>query len=623
MNSTNSPSFPDQEAKSDVKLRRPQAKKGGTRGPVIPIAQTRVSRSTERQNSKSTKARIIEVLKARTQPLQKNTVDNFGDVFQADEPTRVRNFDEPTRVIDQDIYARSIGDDQQTAELTKVVDAGLYSGIAKKDFEETTKVYDAPVTKTSQGPIVDKMEDGKTPTWSINTSGHSAQQTAISSLPLFPQDEISVHVEYSLEDFLQKEQLEKDDAYILYEFLQQDLNNKDLWDFILRVAPKTADALILKHNLNLLSPALIQALLVVGSAEKQVRTEEGKVETLYIATVGQLGQGSTGVVSHAFYAHPNNWQMHKCLLKTPLKPHGGSGAAFHDEVEMARHIQKLVQRNKTDSRAKHILSPTYVGDDFIVMRPITNRRDQHESLLDLFENKNTHPSTIARLLAEAMEGNSFLSEHGVINVDFKPGNVLVNKKLQAMLIDWGGLVDKKVFHEQGGYIAGDQERRNAYPVTRGHYSKYLKKAAKLEEEGGGIPFTPAYNSSHLIAMELDGRMPAGSTHKFLLARTLDRYLQGKYGRSEPAEDTSNSGNIKFRDMNELDKLFADPWLADGKNLSPADLDLYKLYRLLHTAHFHPYLFKEGDPANGVDESYISNPDIVKELRRIAAHHQPS
>ncbi len=621
MNSTNSPSFPDQEAKSDVKLRRPQAKKGGTRGPVIPTAQTRASRSTERQNPKSTKARIIEVLKARTQPLPR-TVDNFGDVFRADEPTRVHNSGERTQITDQGIYTRVIKAEQQNAELTRVVDASLYSGIAKKDFEETTKVYDTPVTKTSQGPIVDEIEAGKTPTWSINTSGHSAQQTAISSLPLFPQDEIPVHVEYSLEDFLQKEQLNKDDAYILYEFLQQDINNKDLWDFILRVAPKTADALILKHNLNLLSPALLQALLVVGSTEKQVRTEEGTVETLYIATVGQLGQGSVGIVSHAFYAHPNDWRLHKCLLKTPLKPHSGSGAAFHDEVEMAGYIQKLIQRNKTDLRAKHVLSPTYVGDDFIVMRPITNRRDQHESLLDLFENKNTHPSTIARLLAEAMEGNNFLSEHGVVNVDFKPGNVLVNKKLQAMLIDWGGLVDKKAFHERGGYIAGDQERRNAYPVTRGHYSKYLKKAAKLEE-GGGILYTPDYNSSHLIAMELDGRIPTGSTHKFLLARTLNRYLQGKYGDPKSAEDTSNPENIKFRDMNELDKLFADPWLADGKNLSPADLDLYKLYRLLHTAHFHPYLFKEGDPANGVDESYISNPDIVKELRRIAAHHQPS
>lgn len=427
--------------------------------------------------------------------------------------------------------------------------------------------------------------------------------------PDLANEEVPVYEEITLESFLQKNRLEGNDAFLLYEFFKDDLDNVEIWAFIEKVAPKPADALLLKNNLEYLSPQFIHSLLVTGSSREHFMDERGYRNSIFTIKGAQLSKGGLGMVSNVLYAFEDDLQLRPALAKTALDSPDAQGA-LQDEVEMARKIKHLLDRNSEDPRTKRILKPIFVGQNFLIMPEIRNPRGEILGL-DRLANWPEHSVQYwAYMMHGAMEGNNFLAEHGIVNNDFKPGNILDGPE-GGVLIDWGGFFDKKVIAEGKGEILGSTEHGSMYPLVQNALLPLLTEE-EWEKNRGNIPNTPKYMSVHLMSMELADQMPAGATHKFSLYRIIESYLIQRHPELDPTKKLGS----KFAKLKEMDKLYTDPLQLGEVQLDEAELLLYELYLKLQKAHFHPYRFKEDNIKNGIDPEYISNGEIIARLEEI-------
>jgi hypothetical protein len=283
--------------------------------------------------------------KGRTSPITLEDQIKFPDLPDQQPVVQKDSASSVTKIIDASIYKTlaeaDIADAEERAGAkTKILDTGLYEAVARADHLNQPKSPKQYVLDSELRSLTDFRKDIK-----------NAALTAISPRPQFSEDDIPVYLKYTLGEFVQKSTLEKDDAYVLSEFLQKDPKNPDIWAFINRVAPKLPDAQILKSNLDLLTPDLIQALLVVGSTEKVVLNHDtGKAESVYIVAGATLGSGTVGLVSEVFYALANQWKLKPCLFKVANDSENkGVLPAFKDEIKIAKRYLEKQSRisNKT------------------------------------------------------------------------------------------------------------------------------------------------------------------------------------------------------------------------------------------------------------------------------------
>ena len=536
--------------------------------------------------------------------------------------------DEPTRVS-EDIYK-----DQAKIEATSNLEHDVPTRVAGEINQKiTTEVFRNPEndlpTKVVNEDIA-RIPDVKAAIREIHEAPTRAlypelakevqkatAELASSPTPQFPEDDITVTIEMPLNVFLEKNKLEGDDAYLLHEFLKKDSTNVELWDFIVRISPKPVDALILKRSLDLLSPELIHALLVVGSKrERFIDEKTGKSQNIFVIKGAKFADGGISTVSDAYYAFEDNLHLTPCLYKTAFglevaveEFHAEKQAAFKDELAISRYAKKIIEENSADSRTSHILSPIYVGTDYILMPKVTNRRGEVCSLSQIGGNKFSKVQDWAKVMAGAVEGNNFLSEHGIINADFKSSNILEGEDGEGVVIDLGSFLNQKITWLEGkGNIVGSSKDSTMYPLIDNEV-RALQDDKAWESNRGNIPKTATHVSVHLMSMELDNKIPAGSTHKFLLSRCIQLYFERKYSEVKPS--------YKFSKLSELEKLNTPLLDLHNTELPPGEKLLYELYSKLHQAHFHPSRFKDRDPNKGLDPEYISSNDIVKRLKEIA------
>jgi hypothetical protein len=414
--------------------------------------------------------------------------------------------------------------------------------------------------------------------------------------------------EITLEAFLTKEKLDEADAYVLYELFKNDRKNPDIWAFIERIAPKPADFELFKHNINLLSPQFIHALLAVGSYRQHYFDEKRQYQNSIFLLMGtQLNKGGLGQVSSTLYAFEHDLKLKPALVKTSLEAPEAQ-AVFQDEIVVARQIKHLLENNAEDPRTAHILPPIHVGENFILMPKVSNQEGQVLSLNELKKYENKDVRHWAGIMKGAMEGNTFLAENGFINHDFKPANILEGKQ-GGVLIDWGGIFNKKAMMAEGKVeVLGHIEQGSMYPLVQNAVLS-LNSEEGWEKNKGNIPNTPGYFSVHLMSMELLDQMPAGTTHKFQLYRIIDRYFQERYPQLR--------NGSRFQKMGEIDKLYAEPLELGDLQLNQGEQLLYELYLKLHQAHFHPYRFEGDNIKNGIDPKFISNGEIIARLEEIA------
>lgn len=420
-------------------------------------------------------------------------------------------------------------------------------------------------------------------------------------------DDIYEEQDLKLENFLTKEKLEGADAYLLFDFLKSNPANLKLWEFIEKIAPKPIDFVLFKENLRLLSPLFIHSLLVNGSFEETYIDEvDHQEKSVYLVSLSKLAQGGIGLITNALYCEEGNLQLEPMLVKTALENQDAQDV-FPDELHIAKRVKVAIDRNPQDERTKRLLRPAFVGRNFLVMPIVKDKTGQSIPLNKL---PPTHPDATplwAKQMVGAVKANSFLTEQGIINADFKASNILMTEN-GGVVIDPGSLLEKNQLKSGKAEIWADPKTATVYPFLN-NATASRHTIEEWEANNGNVPRTPSHLSLHLLALEMQDQIPSGTVHKYTLGRIIERYFANRFGflRSLPDQNT----------MNELDKLYQDPIHLDPANLNGADQLLYNLYLKLQKAHFHPYHFKDDNVKKGLDPEYISNSEIIAALEDIA------
>lgn len=493
--------------------------------------------------------------------------------------------------------------------VTQAVNEDIQRNLTRSAYVPSTETPEIEVREEDSEATSDQLSNQYKSKSSAHLTESGEVEVDVSEFDVSPESdsENPVTVEISLEEFLAKENLENEDPYLLYEFLKDDLENPAIWAFIEKVAPKPADVILLRRNLNFLSPQFIQALLVAGSFRQNFIDPNGHRNSIFLVMGAELNKGGLGQVSTTLYAFEDDLELKSGLAKTALEAIDAQ-AVFQDELIVAREIKHLLDNNQDDPRAKHVLYPIHVGDNFIVMPQINNAKGKVNALNSLINKPNSDVREWARIMQGAVEGNTFLAENGFINNDFKPGNVLEGKE-GGVLIDWGGFFNKKKMLAEGKIeVLGNLEQASMYPIVQNSILSLMTEE-KWEKNKGNIPNTSKYFSVHLMSMELMGQMPVGATHKFQLYRNIEIYFLERYPQLKT--------DVLFHKLGEMDKLYADPIELGDLKLNEGEQLLYELYLKLHQAHFHPYRFKEDNVKNGIDPKFISNGEIIARLEEIA------
>lgn len=413
--------------------------------------------------------------------------------------------------------------------------------------------------------------------------------------------------EIFLKELMSQRKLSGTDALLLYNLFKENPEDQRLWDFAEKVAPRPVDFELFQKNFHLLSPEFIQALLAIGSLEeRRINPETAQEKSIYLVHISKLTQGGIGMITNSFFCEDQDMDLKPVLVKTALASREAQ-FTFSDEIEMAKKIKTLIEQHPNDPRTKHILKPLYIGKNFLVMPIIQDKQGSSKSLGQLDQVKPESTANWAKQIIGAMEGNAFLVEHGLINVDFKAANVMTTEN-GGILIDWGGFMEKYQLKKGSAEIRGKASDLTMYPFLNNKIAALVPLDEAWEKNSGNLPHTPGYANKHLLAMEMLEQVPAGTLHKFILYRIIARYFLNRF---------QITGEPEFAKLSELDKLYYPAIELPQEQLSPADQLLYKLYLKLHQSHFHPYHFLDDDLKKGMDPDYISNMEIHSTLEKIA------
>jgi hypothetical protein len=424
----------------------------------------------------------------------------------------------------------------------------------------------------------------------------------------FDETEIPEIPDVELEDYLSTATMRGwSDAYILFKLLLLQRENKKLWQYIEKVAPTPSDFIIFRNNLDLLSPQFIQTVLVIGGIhENYMDTETGRVQEFHIYSGIQMNKSLMSEIVHVMYATEPEYKLREYLGKTHLDDKI-SKTNFTDEKRKAGLCQSIVQANPQDSRTKHLLTPIYLGKNYIIMPNLKNQEGNNRTLYEMFEDPNVSTQKWVRCLAGGVKANNLILEHGLINVDFKAGNV-VESPTGGVLIDWGGFLERADLGRGKISIKRNRTTGSLYPLQL-NQSLDTKTMEQWEANHGNVQRTQIYSNLHLLSQELLGQMPPGTLHKYILYRVLEVFFikRHKTGRK----------SIDFIRLSDLEKLDYPPLELDRDTLTKAEQLLFDLYLRLHSSHLHPFPYIGNDTKQGVDPQYIDNEEIVSTLEQIA------
>ncbi|HTL53383.1 MAG TPA: protein kinase, partial [Planctomycetota bacterium] len=151
-----------------------------------------------------------------------------------------------------------------------------------------------------------------------------------------------------------------------------------------------------------------------------------------------LGRGGMGVVYRAFDAHLQRTVALKMMNMTGVV----------EAKELAASAQRFEQEAYVTGKLQHpgvvpvyLLDRTATGTPFYTMRPIEGR--SLRDILDALRADDTASVAefplirLIRVLAEACRAVAYAHDERVIHRDLKPGNIMVGKYGEVLVIDWG------------------------------------------------------------------------------------------------------------------------------------------------------------------------------------------
>lgn len=375
--------------------------------------------------------------------------------------------------------------------------------------------------------------------------------------------------------------------------------------FLEKIARHPYDATMLWVNRHkpFVTPDLIHSMLSIGSkVEYQMvyRINKYERERVFIYPVGkidergrvnsEIGAGMLNAIHNVYYAHEAEQNLMPALDKdflptsNILKNGEDPEIVYEMEKRMARYLKSVMDANLDDQSIRNVLYPILVGDNAFLMSKKVDKDGKSRDLGKVMEDALKEGGVdlalqkAATSLIGVFKGLNFLDKHGIVDTDVKPGNI-IDTEYGGCLIDFGGFYKKEEI-EYFVYNHNMVFQRNGF-----------------------------CNISILVG-ESSGYLKSGSTHRFALAKVLERMLLVFSGRGKE--------KVKSEGITTPDEpgLLLDDSKLPTENKRPF-LELYDLYKKLHQSFKHPYRFFGNDFKNGLDHDYISDEEVIEALEKIA------
>jgi hypothetical protein len=543
------------------------------------------------------------------------------------DPSKPTIFDQPT-VVDTSREPKKF--DEQTT-VVYIPDADLLAAATNHKFEEQPTAVRAPEPALLAAENVTK-ETAQTHQHITSVLAGTRPETAFAR-PVLAESELLPSETDDLEKFMEKEFLEANDAYDLYRFISRYSDNEKLWGFIERITRSRTDLEIFRANYQeWLSPQFIQSVLVTGGLheeeydpdtdtyrlvhiytgykkESRYETPAQKKEREELEKTGKRKSAASvfSTINSVLFTVEPEMKLQEKLAKSSLATLLARDS-FNHETRMAQKCRQVIRRNSGHPGSKNIFLPDYIGSRVIVMNELKNSSGIAKSAREMMSDDFNSTPDWCRTMAGAVRGLDLMSKNGLINIDFKPGNVMDTPD-GGVIIDWGGILENAALGRGEITVKKNKTSGGLYPLL-GNETLETRTQEDWEKNYGNLPRTWAYSNQHLLAQELLGQTAPGTLHKYMLYRTLELYFI--------VREKSQRDPDQFIRMDEMKKLSYGPLDdVDESKLTLSEQLLFDLYLKLQQSHLHPYPDLNNDPEQGADPDYISLEEVAVALDQIA------
>ena len=256
------------------------------------------------------------------------------------------------------------------------------------------------------------------------------------------------------------------------------------------------------------------------------------------------------------------------------------------EKRVARMIQKMINSHLDDERIRYIVYPIHISDNAFLMSKVVDKDGNSPTASDkmklLVESGDRMAALrgLAFTLEGVFKGLQLLDEKKIINTDLKTLNI-VDREFGGCMVDLGG------FYEHDDVVD--------------------RPAAKMQ--------LGPYCQLSILVNECKGKIKVGSTHRYQVAKIIERYLRIFLGIKRDVEEYKVSVENTVAPRLRLNKeIFDKPGMAPLR-------ELYLLYIKLYLSYQHPGRFAEKEGKKVYDQYYISDDEVVEILHNLANYPQ--
>ncbi|MBP6085466.1 hypothetical protein KA517_04505 [Candidatus Gracilibacteria bacterium] len=196
---------------------------------------------------------------------------------------------------------------------------------------------------------------------------------------------------------------------------------------------------LVRNNLEL------REALVVGG--KKVRDRSGQPASVYAMSL-KVGEGGFGIVKDGYILRGG--RLIPSVIKEPRNAGSAADGGLTKEQQVQRDRAVKLEASNAANYLKdpidHVIRPSLISEDqketglpIIAYEKVVDRYGNATDFNKVQDNPYIAPSTKFDSFAGAIDGLAALHARGLVHLDFKPGNVMLDANGQGVVIDPGSL----------------------------------------------------------------------------------------------------------------------------------------------------------------------------------------
>ncbi|MBP7057383.1 hypothetical protein KBB08_02740 [Candidatus Gracilibacteria bacterium] len=196
---------------------------------------------------------------------------------------------------------------------------------------------------------------------------------------------------------------------------------------------------LVRNNLEL------REALVVGG--KKVLDRSGQPASVYAMSL-KVGEGGFGIVKDGYILRAG--RLIPSVIKEPRNAGSAADGGLTKEQQVIRDQSVKLEASNSANYLKepvdHVIRPSLISEDqketglpIIAYEKVVDRYGNATDFNKVQDNPYIAPSTKFASFAGAIDGLAGLHARGLVHLDFKPGNVMLDQNGQGVVIDPGSL----------------------------------------------------------------------------------------------------------------------------------------------------------------------------------------